>query len=529
VNNGTPETTYYVYDGAGQRVRKVTERQSGTRTHERTYLGGFEVYREYDGNGTSVTLERESLHVIDDKQRIALVETRTVGSDGSPAQLIRYQFGNHLGSASLELDDQANVISYEEYTPYGSTSYQAVRNQMETPKRYRYIGMERDEESEFARHGARYYLSWLGRWLSADPKGISDGSNLYSYANGMPTIQMDSSGLQGEPPTQLSFSEHSIYDFIAIATKTTRGFTEAMHANAAKLVAIWGGPKEYDLGHLDKPFSQIKAGEAAKIRIQERGYNRSVGASVERQAKSKVRIGRKDPAAPSRGKYPAPPKNPELEYLVKNFEPKSLTPSNPTEVIPPSPSTPPSHDWEQLELNFEAKTSQLAPQAPPTSSSFGNLALGTAITTTSVLAEVSVVGDYATQISQGDYTGARHTAEAAALILGVARVHPALAIPFVAVGARAEYVNNREGITRRANWVGDLFNPWGINPLGGGVAAGLYAATESTVRAIGSPVVKGARYVGAAASWTGGKLAGAYDSITDKIGYEFCVPFYSCH
>ena len=48
-------------------------------------------------------------------------------TDGSPAQLIRYQFGNHLGSASLELDDAGQIISYEEYYPYGSTSYQAVR------------------------------------------------------------------------------------------------------------------------------------------------------------------------------------------------------------------------------------------------------------------------------------------------------------------------------------------------------------------------------------------------------------------
>ena len=54
---------------------------------------------------------------MDDKQRIALVETRTQGDDGSPAQLIRYQFGNHLGSAILELDDQAQIISYEEYYP----------------------------------------------------------------------------------------------------------------------------------------------------------------------------------------------------------------------------------------------------------------------------------------------------------------------------------------------------------------------------------------------------------------------------
>ncbi len=82
VNEGTPETTYYVYDAVGQRVRKVTERQaaagvSPTRMKERVYLGGFEIYREYVGNGISLSLERESLHVMDDQQRIALVETRT--------------------------------------------------------------------------------------------------------------------------------------------------------------------------------------------------------------------------------------------------------------------------------------------------------------------------------------------------------------------------------------------------------------------------------------------------------------------
>ena len=102
---------------------------------------------------------------MDDKQRIALVETRTLdtaGNDPAPRQLIRYQFGNHLGSASLELDDQAQIISYEEYTPYGSSTYQAVRSQTETPKRYRYTGKERDEESGLYYHGARYYAPWLG-------------------------------------------------------------------------------------------------------------------------------------------------------------------------------------------------------------------------------------------------------------------------------------------------------------------------------------------------------------------------------
>lgn len=139
------------------------------------------------------------MHVMDDKQRIALVETRsldTVGNDPAPQQLIRYQFGNHLGSASLELDDQAQIISYEEYTPYGSTSYQAVRSQTETPKRYRHTGMERDEESGLELHGVRYYAAWLGRWISADPAGIKGGLNAYEYTYNNPLRYVDADGMQ---------------------------------------------------------------------------------------------------------------------------------------------------------------------------------------------------------------------------------------------------------------------------------------------------------------------------------------------
>jgi RHS repeat-associated protein len=196
-----PETTYYMYDAGGQRVCKVTERQNGSRKAERIYVGGFEIYREFDGNGIDLALERETLHIMDDKQRIALVETRTQGSDGSPPQLIRYQFGNHLGSASLELDDKASVISYEEYTPYGSTSYQAVDQGIKAAaKRYRYTGKERDEETGFSYHGARYYAPWLGRWVSCDPSGLSGGLNLYQYAGACPTYFVDPSGLNPQHP-----------------------------------------------------------------------------------------------------------------------------------------------------------------------------------------------------------------------------------------------------------------------------------------------------------------------------------------
>jgi len=160
------------------------------------------VYREYGGDGTSESLERESLHVMDDKQRVALVETKTIDNQSlipTPQPLIRYQFGNHLGSASLELDDSGQIISYEEYYPYGSTSYQAGRSAAEVSlKRYRYTGMERDEETGFTYHGARYYAPWLGRWVSCDQAGIVDGLNLYSYVVNNPIRLIDPNGLQSE-------------------------------------------------------------------------------------------------------------------------------------------------------------------------------------------------------------------------------------------------------------------------------------------------------------------------------------------
>jgi len=202
VSDGIPEITWYVYDGSGQRVRRVTELQApadqtAVRAHERVYVDGFEVYREYTANGTVVVLERESLHVDAGEERVALVETRTLGNDGSAARLARFQLGNHLGSACLETDANAAIVSYEEYHPHGSTSYQAGRSTVEvSSKRYRYTANERDEETGLNHHGARYYAAWLGRWTAVDPSGVSDGLNRYRYAGNRPVGSRDTAGLE---------------------------------------------------------------------------------------------------------------------------------------------------------------------------------------------------------------------------------------------------------------------------------------------------------------------------------------------
>lgn len=197
------ERTYYIYDSGGERVRKVTELATGALKCERRYLGGFE---QYISNGSDGVV-RETLHVMDDKQRIALVETKTVGTDPTPVQLIRYQFSSHLGSALLELDAQANIISYEEYSPYGSTTYQAVSSTLKAAaKRYRFTGKERDEESGFSYHSARYLAPWLGRWTSCDPKGLVDGSNVYGYARGNPINATDTNGTDTELTSSIDYA-----------------------------------------------------------------------------------------------------------------------------------------------------------------------------------------------------------------------------------------------------------------------------------------------------------------------------------
>jgi RHS repeat-associated protein len=193
VSAGVTETSWYVYDSHGQRVRKITERATGAVKNDRLYVGRTEFYRQTGADA----LFRETLHVMDAQRRIALVETRTDGA--VPEQLVRYHLGNHLGSAVLELDDAAAIISYEEYFPFGSTSYRAVRSHTEASRRYRYSGKERDEENGFYYHGARYYAPWLGRWISPDLE-TANGWNLYVYVGNRPITLVDPDGRQHAPP-----------------------------------------------------------------------------------------------------------------------------------------------------------------------------------------------------------------------------------------------------------------------------------------------------------------------------------------
>jgi len=187
---------YYQYDSAGQRVRKTLINTASGKTEMRKYIGEWEVFRKFDSSSLATDLERETLHTSDDTGRIALTDTRITGSGAEPVQLLRYQYSNHLQSATLELDDTGSIISYEEYYPYGSTSFQSGRNLAEVSlKRYRYTGKERDEETGLYYHGARYYIPWLCRWTAVDPSETKNApKSSYGYCSNNPVSKFDPDG-----------------------------------------------------------------------------------------------------------------------------------------------------------------------------------------------------------------------------------------------------------------------------------------------------------------------------------------------
>ncbi|MBL9023444.1 MAG: RHS repeat-associated core domain-containing protein, partial [Myxococcales bacterium] len=180
----------------GNRVRKVWE-HSGLRD-ERIYLGAWEIYRRW--NGSTKEVERETLHVMDGVRRVAIVETKTVDTGAppfTPTPRLRLQLTNHLQTAHLEVDGTGLVISYEEMTPYGTSSYRSAASAVEvSARRYRYTGKERDEETGLDYFGARYYAPWLGRWTTADPLGLQAGLNLYLYGRASPVVMVDPNGMK---------------------------------------------------------------------------------------------------------------------------------------------------------------------------------------------------------------------------------------------------------------------------------------------------------------------------------------------
>ena len=135
-------------------------------------------------------------------------------NNGQVTTVLRYQYDNHLGSACLELSDDGDILSYEEYYPFGQTSYYTSSSSIEVSlKRYKYCGKERDEETGLYYYSMRYYADWLYRFVSVDPLQFEYPElTPYQYASNNSMTMIDLDGAEGVRPEEQQEDQQPVQD-----------------------------------------------------------------------------------------------------------------------------------------------------------------------------------------------------------------------------------------------------------------------------------------------------------------------------
>jgi RHS repeat-associated protein len=184
----------YVYDGEGQRVRKLL----GENLRLIYGIGGQQI-AEYDG--ATGNLKKE--YIYGANGLVATIEPTSINSNGT-----RFTTSDHLGSPRLVTNSAAAVVSRHDYMPFGEELGSGVGGRT-TPigfvvadgLRQRFTSKERDNETGLDYFLARYYSAGHGRFISVDPvimekRRLADPQalNLYVYARNNPLRFIDPDG-----------------------------------------------------------------------------------------------------------------------------------------------------------------------------------------------------------------------------------------------------------------------------------------------------------------------------------------------
>lgn len=194
---------HYRYDAGGQRVLKVCGQRQGRSLKQQhvVYLPGVELHLECAAGDV-----KERVHVVvmgeAGNAQVRAVRCLSQVPGCVDDDSIRYGYDDVIGSVGLELNAVGDLLSVEEYYPFGGTAILAGRNQIAANSKVgRYSGRDRDAGGLYY-YGYRYYQPWLGRWLSSDPAGPIDGLNGYRMVRNNPVAFFDVAGLH---PMSMNF------------------------------------------------------------------------------------------------------------------------------------------------------------------------------------------------------------------------------------------------------------------------------------------------------------------------------------
>ncbi len=186
VLQGGNQVGEYTFNGAGQRIKKVT--QAETRIFHYDFWG--RIIAETNQVGQMLA---EYVYV--GERLLAMIK---------PGELAYYFHNDHLGTPQV-LTDAAQTAAWKAaYTPFGETVVSIAT--VENP--FRFPGQYYDAETGLHYNYFRYYNPPIGRYLTPDPIGLEGGTNLFTYVGNNPINFLDPSG-------RAAFFWHGIISFAA--------------------------------------------------------------------------------------------------------------------------------------------------------------------------------------------------------------------------------------------------------------------------------------------------------------------------
>jgi RHS repeat-associated protein len=236
----------YTYNGAGQRIKKVT--QSGTRIFHYDLKGHLIAETTTDG-----TMIAEYVYLGD---RLLAMITKP-----GEMEIVSYFHNDHWGTPQVLTNDSQTVVWKAVYTPFGGAdiSVQTVENPFRLPGQYY------DPETGLHYNYFRYYDPTTGRYVTPDPIGLDGGINLWPYVANNPLRWIDPRGLWTigvgvtvnvqAGPINFNFSGGVVVDSSGnVGTYTTGGGGLGVGAEVSGGISV-SGSNAQTINDLSGPFA----------------------------------------------------------------------------------------------------------------------------------------------------------------------------------------------------------------------------------------------------------------------------------